>query len=151
MSLDGLFPAVAIAGLLLLVVYLRLGPRIVGLVRRRLQLFARIVATVLGAQLVGLVFFADALLEAQTPNNHHGHLINAAGSLTTGALISIIGLMAMLLFAAIDRQRQSRIQWRRNYQRIEKAAFACAVVGIAFAVLIHVALIVPRILLNPLI
>ncbi|WP_420626843.1 hypothetical protein [Candidatus Poriferisodalis sp.] len=145
-----LYGAVIIAGLLLLLTYYRLGYGIVRLTRRWLRLLAQVTSTVLGAQIVGLVFFVSTLQQRSGDAASDDYLLNAARNLTYGALISILGLFLMLMFAASVQKRTDRNGWGRTSGTTEKLVMACAVVGIAFTGLVHLALMLPLILLEPL-
>ena len=147
MSLGHLYAAGIIAGVLLLLTYYRLGYGIVRLVRRWLRLLAQVTSTVLGAQIVGLVFFAST---AQQDSTNGDYLTNSARNLTYGALVSILGLFLILVFAATVERRRNTNGWGRNPGEKEKLAVACAVVGIAYTGLVHLALMLPLILLEPL-
>lgn len=150
MSLGHLYTAVAIAGLLLVLTYYRLGYGVVRLVRRWLRLLAQVTATVLGAQIVALVFFVNTVLQQSNASTNEEYLTNAARNLTYGALVSILGLFLILVFAATVQRRRDRNGWGRNPGRREKLTMACAVVGIAYTGLVHLALMLPLILLEPL-
>ena len=147
MRLGHLYTSVIIACVLLLPTYYRLGYGIVRLVRRWLRLLAQVTSTVLGAQIVGLVFFASTLQQDSTNGDY---LTNSARSLTYGALVSILGLFLMLVFAATVQRRRNRNGWGRNPGEKEKLIVACAVIGIAYTGLVHLALMLPLILLEPL-
>ena len=71
MSLGYLYVAIAIAAVLLAITYYRLGYGVVRLVRRWLRLLAQVTATVLGAQIVGLVFFRQHRASAATGSSRH--------------------------------------------------------------------------------
>ena len=150
MSLGYLYAAVIIASLLLLLTYYRLGYGIVRLVRRWLRLLAQVTSTVLGAQIVGLVFFVNTLQQESGDATSGDYLANAARNLTYGALISILGLFLILMFAASVQNRRDRNGWGRTPGTTEKLVMACAVVGIAYTGLTHLALMLPLILLEPL-
>lgn len=151
MSLGYLYAAVVIAGLLLSLTYYRLGSRIVRLVRRWLRLLAQVTATVLGAQIVSLVFFVNTLQQESGDATSSDYLANAARNLTYGALISILGLFLILMFAAAVQNRRDRSNgWGRVPGTAEKVGLACGVVGIAYTGLAHLALMLPLILLEPL-
>lgn len=150
MSLGYLYLAIAIAGVLLALTYYRLGYGVVRLVRRWLRLLAQVTATVLGAQIVGLVFFVSTVLQQDPALADTEYLTNAARNLTYGALVSILGLFLILVFAAAVQRRRNSNGWGRNSSRGEKLAMACAVIGIAYTGLLHLALMLPLILLEPL-
>ena len=81
---------------------------------------------------------------------HAEYLTNAARNLTYGALVSILGLFLILVFAAAVQRRRNSNGWGRNPSRGEKLTMACAVIGIAYTGLLHLALMLPLILLEPL-
>lgn len=142
--------ALVVAGLLLLMLHYRLGYELVRLARRWLRLLAQVTSTVLGAQVVGLVFFVNTLQQEQGEGTNGSYLTNAARNLTYGALISILGLFLMLMFAASVQGRRGRTGWARASSRTERLVMACAVIGIAITGLVHLAVMLPLILLEPL-
>lgn len=150
MSLGYLWISALVALVLLAAVWYRLGYGIVRLTRRWLRLLAQVTSTVLGAQIVGIVFFVSTLQQHDSPADGD-YLTNAARNLTYGALISIAGLLLMVLFAAsVQRRRRPPAGPARVASRTEKLTMASAVVAMAFVGLVHLALMLPLILLDPL-
>lgn len=150
MNFGYLYASVVIALLLLGLVYYRLQYGVVRLTRRWLRLLAQVTSTVLAAQIVGIVFFVSTLQQADDGPANGNYLLNAARNLTYGALISILGLLLMVMFAASVQGRRDNNGWGRASSRAEKLTMACAVVGIAFVGLVHLAFMLPLILLDPL-
>ncbi len=150
MNLGYLYISAAVALALLSVVYYRLGYGMVRFARRWLRLLAQVTSTVLGAQIVGIVFFVSTLQQEPGGPSDGDYLTNAARNLTYGALISILGLLLMVMFAASVQRRRQDAGWGRVPSRAEKLTMACAVVGTAFTGLVHLALMLPLILLDPL-
>ena len=150
MNLGYLYISALVAFLLLAATYYRLGYGIVRLARRWLRLLAQVTSTVLGAQIVGIVFFVSTLQQEKDSTTNGDYLKIAARNLTYGALISILGLLLMLMFAASVQRRREDAGWGRVASRTEKLTMACAVVGIAFTGLVHLAFMLPLILLDPL-
>ena len=150
MNLGYLYISALVALVLLLMTYYRLGYGIVRLARRWLRLLAQVTSTVLGAQIVGIVFFVSTLQQEKDSPTNGDYLTNAARNLTYGALISILGLLLMLMFAASVQRRREVDGWGRVPSRTERLTLACAVVGIAFTGLVHLAIMLPLILLDPL-
>lgn len=128
----------------------RLGPRVVSLVRRWLRLYAQVMATILGAQIVAVVFFVEPL-RAKPENGEYGdYLVDAARSMMNGALLSVSGLLAALTFASsVHRPPAEYRDLRRTAGPREKLVGACAVVGLAYAGLVHLTLMLPFVLLAP--
>lgn len=150
MNLNTIYAAAAVAGLLVLLTYYRLGYGVVRLVRRWLRLLAQVTSTVLAAQIVGLVFVVNALQQEQTLATSSSYLTDAARSLTYGALISILGLFLILIFAATVQRRKHRRGRGPAPSSTERLVMASVVLGIAFTGLVHLSLMLPLILLEPL-
>ena len=150
MNFGYLYASVVVAVVLLGLTYYRLQYGIVRLTRRWLRLLAQVTSTVLAAQIVGIVFFVSTLQQADDGPANGNYLLNSARNLTYGALISILGLLLMVMFAASVQRRRNNNGWGRVSSRAEKLTMACAVVGIVFVGLVHLAFMLPLILLDPL-
>ncbi|WP_428115497.1 hypothetical protein [Candidatus Poriferisodalis sp.] len=150
MLLQSIWIPLGVSAVVVGVTWWRLGPRVVSLARRWLRLYAQVMATILGAQIVAVVFFVEPLRQHPVNGENGDYLVDAARSMMGGALLSAAGLLAALTFASIvHRPPVEYRDLRRTAGRREKLAGACVVVGLAYAGIVHLTLMLPFVLLAP--
>ena len=111
----------------------------------------QILTAAFGAQLVGLVFFASASQQPNLGQESKGLLTSSAASLVLSTFFTIVSFGVVLVFLAIGSSRKSKVAWVAKMYWLLRQAFAFLVVLVTFAVLAHLAIILPIVVIGPLI
>ena len=135
----------------LVVVRTSTGDRFGKFVRKRSNVFLQVLATVLVAQIVGTVFFATTAQQPSLSEDSRKLVLESAKNLTFTAMLTILGLVILIVFLAVDSRRKVRAAKSLLIFRFNYALFAYLVVLVTFIVLAHLAMTLPTVVIGPLI
>lgn len=142
-----LYFGLVIGALFVLFVYSCGDSRVAYLVRQKTNLLAQVIAISFGAQLVALVYFMGTLQQQEPMLGNRGLLIDSAGNLIIGALISTIALLSILLYFAIEDPPESSSTMVKLVRRYFRSTFSFVALLSTFVVLAQLVFLLPFVLL----